>query len=113
MKQWIAVHTFISEDTRREYCTPPEERDPPEENMTQKEWVDMVTSLPKAKSLQEWLGKEDFFFCHWEAETQDDILAQLEDLGLDKLMQTACYEMHRFSSAFRPLDEPRQFPPPD
>ena len=73
----------------------------------------MVASLPKAKCLQEWLGKEDFFFCHWEAETQDDVLEQLEDLGLDKLMQTACYEMHRFSSAFRPLDEPRQFPPPD
>ena len=61
--------------------------------------------------MQEWLGKEDFFFCHWEAETQDNILAQFEDLGLDKLMQTACYEMHHFTSAFRLSDEPRQYTP--
>ena len=113
MKQWIAVHTFISEETRRAYCTPPEERDPPEEPMTQNQWVEFATTLPRAKCVQEWLGKEDFFFCHWEAETQDEILAQLEELGLDKLIQTACYEMHRFTSAFRDSDELRQFPPMD
>ena len=57
------------------------------------------------------VGEGRFLFLSLEAETQDDILAQLEDLGLDKLIQTACYEMHRFTSAFRDSDELRQFPP--
>ncbi|GIS12836.1 MAG: hypothetical protein CM15mP115_19870 [Alphaproteobacteria bacterium] len=32
--------------------------------------------------LAHWRGEEEFFFCHWYAETDDDIFAALRLLGL-------------------------------
>ena len=35
-KHFFAVHTFISDETRKEYFTPPEKRDPPQKNVTER-----------------------------------------------------------------------------
>ena len=103
----MALHTFHSDKSKEAFQA---------RNLgntsTQREWAEAWT-FEKCQCVATWVGDDDFFFCHWEAETQDDILAQLEELGLDNLIQTACYEMHRFTSAFRDSDELRQFPPMD
>ena len=70
-KNWKAIHTFVSDEARREYCTPPKEV------ATEKEW------------------------------------AELADIGLDKLINTVCYEMHRFTSFYRNSDDKRVYPPLD
>ena len=109
MNNYMCIHTFTSEEARREYLTPPEKRDPPEKRLTEKEWASFGNST-KATCLQEWLGDEEFFFCHWYAESPDAILEQLDILGHTSLVITACYEMERFTSAFRNSDEPRYYP---
>ena len=39
-KHFFVVHTFISDETRKEYLTPPEKRDPPQKNLTEREWAE-------------------------------------------------------------------------
>ena len=60
MNNYMCIHTFTSEEARREYLTPPEKRDPPEKRLTEKEWASFGNST-KATCLQEWLGDEEFF----------------------------------------------------
>ena len=36
-------------------------------------------------------GKDDFSFCHWEAESQADIISTLTEKGLDEYIFTAVY----------------------
>lgn len=107
IKNWMAIHTFVSDEARREYCTPPREV------ATEKEWAAYGDSLPRAKCRQEWLGTDEFFFCHWQAESEEDIHAELADIGLDKLINTVCYEMYRFTSFYRNSDDKRVYPPLD
>ena len=63
MKHWMAVHTFISDDARREYYASPNQR-------TEKEWAEHASALDDAKCRQTWAGTEDFFFCHGEADSE-------------------------------------------
>ena len=42
--------------------------------------------------FETWIGDDDFFFCHWLAETDEDIHNALRENGLDELVFTACYE---------------------
>ena len=49
--------------------------------------------------LAHWRGEEEFFFCHWYAETDDDIFAALEAAGFNDLMHTLPNEMQLFLSA--------------
>ena len=52
MNHYMCIHTFTSEEARREYLTPPEKRDPPEKRLTEKEWTSFGNST-KATCLQE------------------------------------------------------------
>tara|TARA_B100001248_G_C27011910_1_gene288036 strand:- start:203 stop:403 length:201 start_codon:yes stop_codon:yes gene_type:complete len=38
-----------------------------------------------------WAGKDDFFFCHWGAESQTDIISTLIEKGLDEFIFIAVY----------------------
>ena len=38
-KHFFVVHTFISDETRKECLTPPEKRDPLQKNVTEREWA--------------------------------------------------------------------------
>ena len=44
------------------------------------------------------MGKEDFFFCHWYADSADDIMDALDKGGYHELMITMPSEMQRFVS---------------
>ena len=63
---------------------------------------DFFTALKsdKAETLQHWMGKEDFFFCHWYAESEDAIFESLEKAGFNSLMMTLPNEMPRFVSVY-------------
>ena len=39
-KHFFAVHTFVSDEVRSQFVTPPEKRNPPEKRETEKEWVE-------------------------------------------------------------------------
>lgn len=74
---------------------------PPESGPSTDEEFIRIGTFKNAKCLQRWMGTEDFFFCHWEAETEDDIYQALKELGSDMILQTVVYESHRFVSAYK------------
>ena len=52
-KHFFVVHTFISDETRKEYLTPPEKRDPPQKNVTEREWAERAKGQ-YARCMQEF-----------------------------------------------------------
>ena len=53
----------------------------------------------KAEVLQHWMGKDDFFFCHWYAESEDAIYEALEAAQFNNLIVTMPNEMPRYVSS--------------
>ena len=39
-KHFFAVHTFVSDEVRSQFVTPPEKRNPPKKREIEKEWVE-------------------------------------------------------------------------
>ena len=86
MKHFIAIHRFHNDEKRKEYCMSPERKDPPEAKRTVKEWADFACNTnPKAKCRSQWNGDE-ISFCHWEAESAQDILDWFDEIGLKEYM---------------------------
>ena len=90
-KHFICTHTWLNEETKKQGTAMTSA-------MTEKEFFDSVKS-DKAETLAHWMGKEDFFFCHWYAESADDIMDVLDKGGFHELMITMPSEMQRFVSA--------------
>ena len=57
------------------------------------------TKNGKAEMLAQRMGKDDFFYCHWLAESEDDIRAILKDLEIDKMVVTSVNEMSRYATS--------------
>ena len=55
--------------------------------------IEKDQSTDYALMLQIFLGKGDFFFCHWIAESEDAILDFLIEGGEDQFFHTMCAEM--------------------
>ena len=73
----------------KQFLMPP----PREDWQTDHEWVQDRT-FEQAKCLGYWVGNVDFFFCHWEAEDEQDIQDALASKGLNEFVVTACYRAH-------------------
>ena len=108
-KHFICTHTFCSEQTRRLFLTPPENLNPPSQRLNEKEWS-KASKGSYATCLQTWVGNDDFFFCHWIADDEEQIYKQIEAWELDDIINTLIHPMHRFMSAYRNSDEIQQFP---
>ena len=85
-KHFFVVHTFISDETRKEYLTPPEKRDPPQKNLTEREWAERAKGQ-YARCMQEFYGNDEFFYCHWIAKSERDVYRQLEEFGLEACLE--------------------------
>lgn len=88
-KHCMAVHTWISDEIKAQAVSAP--------TRTDKE-IFAAFHTDKAECVQNWAGKTDFFYCHWIAETEDDIHSALEAQGLDKRIITLAHEMKRYVS---------------
>ena len=55
--------------------------------------------------LGHWRGEEDFFFCHWEAESAQDILDWFDEIGLKDYMSIELHEQWRFHSYYDQSDK--------
>ena len=86
----------------------PGRKDPPEAKRTVKEWADFACNTnPKAKCRSQWNGDE-ISFCHWEAESAQDILDWFDEIGLKDYMSIELHEqwthrclMHRHPMNYR------------
>ena len=59
----------------------------------------------KARCMQMWMGLDDFFFCHWNAESEQDVHDCLDSVGAGTMIQTVCYEAKRFASFYNQTSE--------
>ena len=110
-RHFFVVHTFVSEEARREYLTPPEKREPPEPRPTELQWAVQAVG-EYAQCMQTWVGNDDFLYCHWVAESEEDVYKQLHAFELEeKVVNSRASEMQQFMSAYRASDEiMRQYP---
>ena len=66
-KHFMATHTWTSNEARDKVIEM-------NSGMTEEEFFSGLKT-EKAETLQHWMGKDDFFFCHWYAESEDAIIA--------------------------------------
>ena len=99
----MCTHTFSSEKAW-------EKSSDPDTGLTDRQFFDKLTGQ-RARILQHWRGSEDFFFCHWEAETESDIHDLLEETGMASSMFFMAQEMHRFVTKYDMTDERMIIPP--
>ena len=110
-KHFFVIHNFVSEKARLEYLTPPAKQDPPTSAASELQWA--VSAIGDfAQCMQTWCGNDDFFYCHWVAESEDDVYKQLYAFELEgTVVNSRVSEMHQFVSAYRASDEIlRQYP---
>ena len=113
-KHFFVVHTFVSDEARKAYLTPPDKRDPPQKWETEYDWAERASKLKYAQCKQTWCGNEEFFYCHWVAKSEQDVYRQLDEFNLgDQLLNTMVHEVHEFLSAYRNSDETLRTYPED
>ena len=76
----MCTHSYLSDDAKENITNQIR-------NATDREFLEMNSSK-NARVLQHWAGKDEFFFCHWEAESEDDIHEVLAKIGADKFIIT-------------------------
>ena len=110
-RHFLVVHNFVSEEARVKYLTPPEKLDPPQTRLTEKQWAENSTG-EFAQCVQTWVGNNEFLYCHWIANSDEDVYRQLEEFDLEgKVVNSMVNEMHQFMSAYRASDTLlRQYP---
>ena len=74
----MATHTWTSNEARDKVIEM-------NSGMTEEEFFSGLKT-EKAETLQHWMGKDDFFFCHWYAESEDAIIEALEKVGFNDLI---------------------------
>ena len=84
-KTFMAIHKFHSDEAKQEFF-----RGMPKSETTDREWAE-GQSFEKCRCVATWAGKDDFFFCPWEAESQADFISTLTAKGLDEFIFTAVY----------------------
>ena len=96
-KHFMATHTWTSNEARDKVIEM-------NSGMTEEEFFSGLKT-EKAETLQHWMGKDDFFFCHWYAEDEQSIIDVLEKAGLNDLIVTMPSEMQRYVSSDKISDE--------
>ena len=96
----MCTHTFVNQEAAEQFISATLE-------LTDRQIFEGLKT-EKAEMLAHWRGEEEFFFCHWYAETDDDMFAALESAGFNDLMHTLPNEMQLFLSAKTLADKTTQ-----
>ena len=105
-KTYIAIHTYMSDEAKTQMLTTPYEEDKQTDIEWEKRWT-----FDKCRCVEAWMGNDDFFFCHWEAEEEQDIYNALELNGLEQFCVTACYRIHSHIDTNALTGKTRSYPP--
>ena len=90
-KHYICTHTWSNPETIQDIIKQQGE-------LTDKEFFAAIKT-EKAETLQHWMGKDDFFFCHWLAEDEQSIIDALDQVGFNDIIVTMPSEMQRYISS--------------
>ena len=97
-KHYLCTHTWVSPEAREQGIKLTSK-------MTDSELV-ATLNTEKAELLQHWMGKEDFFYCHWYADDEDSIFVALEGAGFNDVMASLPNEMHRYMTVENLTNQP-------
>ena len=98
-KHFFATHTFVSDEARKEYLTPPEKI------INEKKWAEDAIG-EYARCMQTWCGNDEFLYCHWIAKSEQDVYRQLEEWNFEgRIVNTMVQEIHQFMSGYRKSEE--------
>ena len=81
-KKYMAIHTFHSDEMKRAFF-----RGLHKSELTDFQWRDGYI-FEKCQCTGTWVGDDDFFFCHWYAESEQVIIDKLASIGADDLFIT-------------------------
>ena len=98
----MCTHTFVSQEAAKQFLDATLE-------LTDRQIFEGLKT-DRAEMLAHWRGEEEFFFCHWYAESEDAIFENLEKAGFNSLMMTLPNEMPRFVSVYNITNEEMQDP---
>jgi|TARA_B100001093_G_scaffold174367_1_gene167197 hypothetical protein len=87
-KNFMCTHTWSSDEARIAFFEQ-------SAGLTDRQLFEGMRT-DSAELLANWMGKEDFFYCHWLAESEDAIFEALDQLGLNDVMVSMPHEMSRF-----------------
>lgn len=94
MKHFMCVHHWNNEETKLKIKAVLDEQP-----MTDRQFLGFYDS-EKAKALQHWGGEGDFFYCHWVAESENELQEAFEALGVNNDCYTMVMEAKRFATSF-------------
>ena len=97
-KHFICTHTWVSPEARAEFLKMTSD-------ITDREFFESVKT-ERDETLRHWMGKEDFFYCHWFAEDEDAIFAALEIMDANAIMVSMPSEMQRYVTHEHLTDKP-------
>ena len=81
-KKYMAIHTFHSDEMKRAFF-----RGLHKSELTDFEWRDGYI-FEKCQCTGTWVGDDDFFFCQWESENEDDELQDDEESSFEIIENT-------------------------
>ena len=99
MIHFIYVHHWNNAETKKRVREMLDEQP-----MTDRQFLGIYEG-EKAKALQHWGGEGDFFYCHWVAESEDDLQQAFEIFGVNNDCYTMVMEANRFATSFELTDE--------
>ena len=79
-KHFMCTHAFFDDDAKQAF-------EVASNCMTDRQIFEMMKG-EKAEMLGHWRGNDDFFFCHWYAESEQVIIDKLASIGADDLFIT-------------------------
>ena len=97
-KHFLCTHTWASEEAKEQFFFSTKD-------MTDRQMLEGFKT-EKAELLQNWMGKEDFFYCHWYAEDEDAIFSALDLMDANSFMVSMPSEMQRYVSHEHLTDKP-------
>ena len=97
-KHFLCTHTWASEEAKEQFLVATKD-------MTDRQMLEGFKT-EKAELLQNWMGKEDFFYCHWYAEDEDAIFSALDLMDANSFMVSMPSEMQRYVSHEHLTDKP-------
>jgi hypothetical protein len=98
MKHFMCTHTFHSEETKKQFFAF-------HKGKKSADWFKPINNEDSVQCLSTWIGDQDFWFCHWFAESEDLIHKKLETLKGDKLFYTMAQEMNSFITSSKPKED--------
>ena len=96
MDYYLATHTFHSDEKKKEFLKRIKGR-------TNEMWVDRMNDPQnsfhdRARVVQIFMGKADFFFCNWYADNEQTIIDKLDSLGAGEFVITIAVKIKQLNA---------------